>query len=232
MARHTPPRQRLEDVILGTRPVLYVPMQGNKTYEMVRDVAVTVGGSTVFGRPGPFAGASAALFDGAADYLQVATHASYHPGDTMSIGGWFNRTAAGHANGPVMYHLQGDMTVWFPPTTNAGRIVLRKAGTGDIFATSTTDWGSPYTKGWHRIAFTKTGATTKCYVDGVEDAGGGTVANQTFSSANTEPPTFGWLSVLTTTLDYAGMLAHWAIWDRVITAQEERTIYLAGVNQT
>jgi hypothetical protein len=202
-------------------------MQGDGQRELVRGIAVTRP-NTVFGA-GPFIGSGSLKFANNDAAVVVPTHTSYHPGNTLSVGGWFNRTGQGDdaSGGPVLCHFGvGDFGPWFPAGTNAGRLVLRKAGTGDVFATATTDWGSPYTKGWHHVIFTKTGTTTKCYVDGVSDPGGGTTADQTFVAAATDPK-FG-LNSAGTNLDFDGLMAHWAVWNRVLTEAEAADLYRAG----
>lgn len=225
-------RRRYEDVVLDTKPVLYLPMQGaTATRELVRGILASGGGNATGRQTGPFPGAQSVDFDGNDDSLSLATDASYHPADTFSAGGWFNRLGAGDTGngGPVLCHFgTGDFTIWFPAGTNAGRLVLRKAGTGDIFATAETNWGTPYTRGWHHVIFTKTGATTKGYVDGVANAGGGTVANQTIVAAASDPA-FGLVSpVATATLDFQGRLSHWAVWNRVLTQGDVSDLYRAG----
>jgi hypothetical protein len=161
-AHKYPLRRSVEEVILSTRPVLYIPMQdnirpvGGHLIELVRGANAQPSGNAFTGRNGPFRGAKSVLTTTSTAQVQVATHASYHPGDTFSIGGWFNRTEAGDTvNGPCLYHTNGDLVIWFPPTTNAGRLVMRKSGGGDVFASAATDWGTPYTKGWHRCLFWK-----------------------------------------------------------------------------
>jgi hypothetical protein len=209
-----------EAAILATSPVLYLPMQGSTITEEVRSVTATVTGATVQ-QAGPVAGMDAISFDGANDSVSVATHTSYHPGDTFSIGGWVNRTAAGDGSGAAIYHAgSGELTVWFPPSGgNLDKLTLRKAGTGDVFA-STTVYDSPYNDGWFHFIYTKSGSTRALYINGVSEGAAGT--NQTIV-ATTDAPTFG--NSTTNTLDFAGRLAHMAIWSVALTSTQAEDLY-------
>ncbi len=217
-------RIRYEDVVLATRPALYVAMQGNGFKELVRGVAVT-NNNSVGTSQGPFPGARGSLFSTSTadnDSLTVATNAAYHPGDTFSAGGWFNRTGAGDGTGSVMLHLgTNDLVVWIP----AGDLVtMRKAGVANIIA-GTTTFGTPYTKGWHHCIVTKTaGSSGAIYVDGVSE--GGAFSNQTIVAAAADP-TFG-LSSGGSANDWEGSLSHWAIWNRVLTSREVLDLYRTG----
>jgi hypothetical protein len=217
-------RERYEDVVLRTKPVLYLPMQGSTTQELVRMATATVT-NAVRGHTGPFPGAQSVRFAGANDLVSVATDASYHPGNTFSIGGWFNRTGAGDGSGAALYHAgSGEMTVWFPPATGVGRLTLRKAGTADIWRSDQL-FGTPYNAGWYHYIFTKAGATTVLYLNGVTN--GSAVGDQTITTT-TDAPTFGLASAGGTNLDYVGQMAHHAIWNRALTAGEVMDLYRAG----
>ena len=222
-------QERYEDVVLRTKPVLYVPMQGSTTREEVRLVTATVTGARI-GRTGPFPGAQSIDFDGADDRAVIATNAAYHPGDTFSVGGWFSRDGAGDVgNAPTMFHNgTNDFIVYFPLSGNTNKLTLRKAGVGDIFATNTV-FGSPYTAGWQHCIFTKNaGTATVCYLNGRSESG--TYTNQTVV-ASTSDPTFGIISGALTN-DFNGRLSHWAIWNRVLTAAEAVELYRAGKDAT
>lgn len=220
-------RRRYEDVVLATLPVMYAPMQGSMPVEAVRNTPMTNTGGVGYGRGGPFPGAQAAEFSastGDNDKLSITTHASYHPGDTFSVGGWFNRTALGDGSAsPTLFHNgNNDITVYLPLSGGAAnKLTLRKAAVADIFAADRT-FPSPYTDGWHHCLFTKNGGSgVACYIDGASVSG--TYSNQTVSASTTNP-TFG-LNPGSSGNDFAGLLAHWAVWSRVLTAAEAAGLY-------
>lgn len=222
--------ERYEDVVLATKPVMYLPMQGtSSSYELVRNIAVTNSNAAAYGRGGPFPGCQAVEFSsstGDNEKLAVTSNAAYHPGDTFSVGGFFNRTAQGDASAsPTIFHNGGDdMTIYFPRSGNTDKLTLRKAGVSDIFATDRT-FASPYSDGWIHCLFTKNaGSETLCYLDGVSVPG--TYSNATIVASSTSP-TFG-LNASGSGNDFAGRLAHWAIWDRVLVAGEVADLYRAA----
>lgn len=224
MARHHRPRERYEDVVLRTKPVLYVPMQGQKIRELVRGVDCTVSNSPTLGASGPFPGEQAIRFSASTadnDAVSVATNASYHPGDTFTVAGWFNRLGTGDAS-PSLIHLgSNDLTVFINSSVNGNYLALRKAGVGDIHRLGV--FGSPHTAGWQFCAWTKATTTTVGYLNGVltTSLGG---SNQTIV-ASTVDPTFG-ITAGGTTIDLDGSLAHWAVWNRVLSAGEIAELYL------
>jgi hypothetical protein len=227
MRRHH--REAYEDVVLRTRPAMYVPMQGSRAREVIRQVAPSTETATGQYR-GPFMGAVGRRFSASTtdnDKIEFTSNAAYHPGNTFSIGGWFNRIGAGDgANAPTMFHNgTNDFIVYFPLTGNTDKLTLRKAGVGDIFATNRT-FASPYADGWVHAIFTKNaGTATVCYINGVSVAG--TFTDQTVV-ASSSAPTFGLISGSTTN-DFDGALSHWAIWSRVLTAAEVTELYRAAV---
>lgn len=217
--------RRYEDVVLATKPVFYVPLQGNSLKELVRVVAVT-NNNSVGRSAGPFPGHAGSSFSTSTadnDSLTVATNAAYHPGDTFSAGGWFNRTGAGDGTGSAMLHMgANDFLVWLTSDV----VTIRKAGVGNVIS-GTTTFGAPYTKGWHHCIVTKTaGSSAQVYVDGVSE--GGAFTNQTIVAAAVDP-TLG-LAAGGTTNDWEGSLSHWAVWNRVITQAEVTELYRSGRN--
>lgn len=226
--RHATYRDRYEDVVLRTKPVFYVAMQGNTFKEQVRWAAVT-NNASVARYQGPFPGSHGMRFSSSTadnDSLSIATHTSYHPGDTFSVAGWFNRLGAGDAAGNVLIHLgANDFLIWF----TSDLLTLRKAGVGNIIQANTS-FASPYTKGWYHVAITKNaGTSTTLYLNGVDD--GGATSNQTIVAAATDP-TFGITAPAGTSNDFDGALSHWAIWDRVLSLAEVKDLYLSGRTQT
>jgi hypothetical protein len=220
-------QERLEDVILRTRPVMYVPMQGSMARELVRQVNPLTN-TAVLQTGGGSPGMTARRFTASTadnDKLVYTSDASYHPADTFSVGGWFNRMGQGDAaNAPSILHWgTNDFTVYFPLSVNTDKLVLRKAGVGDVMI-STETFDSPFDNGWRHAIFTKTGATRALYIDGVSTGTTGT--NQTIV-ASASNPTIGTISGADTN-DFDGALAHWALWNRVLTAAEVVEMYRAG----
>ena len=118
--RHHAIQRPYDDVVMGMRPVLYVPMQAGTGRELVRMVAAstdTAGRST-----GPFPGAAArrtTASTGDDDRVAFTSNASYHPGDTFSIAGWFFRRGAGDTSPSMFHNGTGDFTVYFPAGNGA-----------------------------------------------------------------------------------------------------------------
>lgn len=214
-----------EGLVMRTKPVFYAPMQG-KNYELVRGIAGTLSATAPTVAVGPFPGMAALRFSASTsdnDSLAFTTDTSYHPGDTFSVGGWFNRQGAGDTgSAPTMLGMgSGDLTVYFPLSGNTNKLTLRKSGTGDIFATNKT-FASPYADGWQHVIFRKNaGSSTDCYLNGVSAAG--TLTNQTVVAAASNV-TFG-LPTGSTTNDFDGSMCHWAIWNRVLTEDEVVRLY-------
>ncbi len=225
-------RPRYEDVILRTRPAMYVPMQGSKAWELIRNVAPSTETATGQFR-GPFPYATSRRFTASStdnDTIAYTSNAAYHPGDTFSVGGWFNRLGQGDAANAatILHNGTNDFVVYFPLTGNTDKLTLRKAGVSDIFATTRT-FATPYADGWTHVIFTKNaGSSTLCYVNGISVAG--TFVNATVV-ASTSAPTFGLASGATTN-DFDGALAHWALWSRVLTQAEVTDLYRAAVEST
>jgi hypothetical protein len=221
-------RERYEDVVLRTRPVFYVPMQGNTSRELVSQSVILTQTATLQ-ISGPAQGMTARRFTASSaddDKLVYTSQASYHPGNTFSIGGWFNRLGAGDAaNAPTIFHNgTGDLTVYFPLSGQTNKLTLRRAGTGEIFATDRV-FATPYADGWVHCLFTKdAGTATVCYLNGVSVSG--TYTNQTVVASSSNP-TFGTASGANTN-DFDGALAHWAMWNRVLTAGEAAELYRAS----
>lgn len=217
-------RRRYEDTMLASKPVLYIPMHGATTRELVRQVDVTV--ANTFSRAnGPFRGSQSTRFDATTGSLTLTTDTSYHPGDTLSVGGWFNLTGAGNDTGGIMISAQsGDYTVFL--RASDGRVTFRKSGTADIIATSRV-FATPWADGWQHILFTKNAGTASvCYLNGI--SAGGATTNQTLV-ASASNLTLGRSNA--TSNEHNGSLAHWAVWSRVLTAGEAADLYRAGVDQ-
>lgn len=214
---HRVRRYRYEDVVLRTRPVFYVPCQGNQPKEIVRQVACTVNNANDQ-RSGPFPGASARDFNGSTSEIITATHTSYHPGDTFSVGGWVRRDGSGTGGHTFLHNGTGDFVLWID-TTN--KLVLRRAGTGDIFSSTATYTDTLW---MYAIATKNAGSGTVMYVNGIAIAG--TTTAQTVV-ASSSAPTIGRVSGGTgNPLD--GSAVHMAIWSRALTQAEVTELYRAG----
>lgn len=220
-------KPRYEDIVLDTRPVFYVPLEGSVVSELVRGVKATVAATSPTPYRGPAQHMGGYRFSDSTtdnDYFGVTTHTSYHPGDTFSVGGWFNRLANGAGDGSLLHLGTGDFVVWF----NGGTLALRKAGTGDCFTITSPTFGTVPT-GWHHIIFTKNGSgagsTIVAYLNGVSVAG--TYTNRTIVAAATDPR-LG-LTATSNNEDYGGALSHWAIWNRVLTQAEVTALYRAAI---
>lgn len=219
-------RDDYTQVVLRTKPVLYVPIQaqGNSSglIELVRQVRAAIFGGATEYRSGPFPGAYARDFNGSTADLVLTTDASYHPGNTFSMGGWVRRDGS-NTNGHIFLHLgTGDVVFWI---NTANQLSIRRAGTGDIFNSTATYTNTEW---MHVIAVKNAGTSAAIYVNGVSIAG--TFTNQTVVAAASNP-TIGtipggganWLD---------GGVAHMAVWNRVLTQGEITTLYRAGKDAT
>jgi hypothetical protein len=227
MTRHFSHRERYEDVVLRTRPVFYAPLQGSKLHELVLGSnAGTVTAARV-GELGPFPGAQGVRFDGAGDSVVFTTDPSFHPGDTFSVGGWFDLREAGGDTGGIMFTLNAtnDLTVYFVKAS--GKLALRKSGVSDVFTTNRT-FATPWTDRWQHLIFAKNGAVSvTCYLNGA--AAAGTFTNATIV-AGAGGPRLGLAA--SGSNDFNGYLSHWAVWNRLLTAAEASELYRAGRNAT
>lgn len=221
-----------EQSVMGTRPVFYVPLTGDPIpaastgkIELVRRVKLeeqAQAGAALPIASGALPGSAPNMLSGTTEYWRVATDTSYHPGDTFSVGGWFNRTGAGSSS-PSMLHLgSGDLVVWF----SSDQLTLRKAGTGDIYVIGSPTFPTPYTAGWQHIIFTKNGTSASnictAYLNGALVSA--TYTNRTIVAAASN---IG-IGLNGANTNFTGMMQHWAIWNRVLTFGEARELYMAG----
>ncbi len=222
MRRHAA-RQAYEEVVLATKPVLYVPMQGSATRELIKQSAVTVSGA-LRAQNGPFRGSHSMLFDGSNDRVTPTNDASFHPGDTFTVGCWFNLKGAGADTGGIMYTNQANDLTMYIPAAN-GKLTLRKSGASEVFQTTRT-FLTPFTDGWqHALIAKNAGTSVTCYIAGIAVAG--TTTNATMVAGGSAP-TIGEGNASTNAFN--GLLAHVAVWNRVLTAAEAAELYRAGVN--
>ncbi len=210
---------------MATRPVLYVPMQGGATRELIKQGAVTVSGA-LRAQQGPFRGSYSMLYDGSNDRVTPTNDSTFHPGDTFTVGCWFNLKGAGADTGGIMITNQGsDLTMFIAAAT--GKLTLRKSGASDVFTTNRT-FLTPFTDGWqHALIAKNAGTSVTCYINGVSVAG--TTTNATMVAGGSAP-TIGEGNASTNAFN--GLLAHMAVWNRVLTAAEAAELYRAGVTAT
>jgi hypothetical protein len=125
-------------------------------------------------QPGALSGDSdrASLFDGSDDLVNVPDAASLDLGNgPLTLEAWIKRTAI-NVDGAIVYKWAAYTLGMSGTTTN--RLVFRKPGTADIVASTTA---ISDTTTWHHVVATKSGTTSKLYIDGVDVTG--TVTDQT-----------------------------------------------------
>jgi len=158
----------------------------------------------------------AARFDGASGAAQVPDAASLDRGNgPLTIEAWVKRGATGTTQtivdkGTDAYRL------YFGGTD---RLTLARSGGADIVASSSalTD-----TAGWHHVVATKSGATSRLYIDGADVTG--TVTDATLGDTSAPLSVAGdgsgqWLS---------GSLDELAIYGTALTPAQVREHYAAG----
>lgn len=209
--------------VLRTSPVFYVPMQGSRVRELIKGVDAIVSATPPLIGTGPFPEANGYRFSASTadrDNFSIPTDPSYHPGNgAFSMGGWFNRNGAG-GTFPVMLGLStNDVGMGFGSTDD--QMSLGKNGVADIWKAT-----AAITRGrWYYGICTKlAGSTAAGFINGVAVAGTYTAQTPT---ATTGAPTLGLYSGVNQG-DFDGWLAHWAIWNRVLTDGEIRGLYLAA----
>jgi uncharacterized delta-60 repeat protein len=131
----------------------------------------------LLGRPSALlhdANASAG-FDGANDYVSVADHASLDTGDRFTLEAWVKRSSSSSSTKTVLSKGSGSWRLSFVNDV----LTLTKAGAGTIAkaSVSTTD------DRFHHLAATKSGATVRLYIDGLERTA--TVTNRTIANTST-----------------------------------------------
>lgn len=164
------------DYVLSKGPVLYLPLDeesGTVAFDRSGNgLNGTYVASPTLAVPGP-GGSKAVLFNGTSQYVSVLDNNLLDPGDTFTLEIWANvnlltallQTLFG--KGANSYQLLIDL---------AGALVLYKSGVAPIVtSTQTVIVGS-----WYHVVVTKTGATVKIYINGVDVTG--VIANQTIAA--------------------------------------------------
>ena len=155
------------------------------------------------GMPGAISANTAAALLGVNGYVSVPDAPVLDNGDAFTLEAWIKRAKTGtsqglFAKGPKSYQVYLDAT---------NRLVLRQSGVAEIARTTValTD-----TAGFHHIAVTKSGATVRLYVDGVNRAG--TVVSRTLASTTAA------LAIGAGSGYFNGTLDEVAIYDRALDA--------------
>jgi hypothetical protein len=157
---------------------------------------------------------TAVSFDGTNDYVSVPDSASLDRGNgPLSIEAWVKRSVAG-ANHTIVDKGTNAYKLFIG---SDNLLTLRKAGSNNIVKSTTTITDT----NWHHVVVTKTGATSKVYIDGADVTG--TVTDQTL--ANTASPLgIGSISGGTTEW-FNGSLDEVAVYGVVLTADQVREHY-------
>jgi uncharacterized delta-60 repeat protein len=119
---------------------------------------------------------ASASFDGLNDYVSVADSAPLDTGDSFTLEAWIKRSGASSSTGTVLSKGSGSFRLSFVNSV----LTLTKSNSGTIARAkvSTTD-----TTGFHHVVATKSGATVKLYIDGIDRTG--TVTNRTITNTST-----------------------------------------------
>jgi RHS repeat-associated protein len=138
----------------------------------------TYSGTFTLGQAGAIPGDAdkATLFGGTSASVSIPPLASLNTGDTFSIEAWTKRGALG--TNQVIASKQG--TAWTLLFNTTNNLVLQQNGVNIVASTTT----AADTTTWHHVVATKSGSTTKLYIDGVDRTG--TVTNKTLT--NTTSP--------------------------------------------
>ena len=124
----------------------------------------------------PFDANTAARFNGTSGRMDVNSYAGLNRGDgPLSIELWVKRARTGRtevlvSKGTGAYEVRFDLL---------NRVVLYRPGSGSIVASTVTISNT----NWHHIVVTKSGTTSRIYIDGANVTG--TVSNRTLTNSTT-----------------------------------------------
>jgi hypothetical protein len=136
-----------------------------------------------------FGGASL-LCDGTGDYVSTPDHADFTLGSgDWTIDCWFNVNVAGGS--AIFLAGQSDAAFGNPGYAwsiirTAGNVMKAEVAVGAALTavTGTTQFTNAVNTGWHHIAFVRTGATLKLFVDGVQEGGNIAISGTINNSAS------------------------------------------------
>jgi len=155
---------------LGEPSGSVIDQMGGTSGSAVGGITRDVTGALVSGDDG------AITLDGVDGEVTVAHHAALNTGDVFTLEAWIKRAALGvGADSYIFSKGDGNYRLGF---NNDGVEIAQKAVA--IIAISTVQISDTTT--WHHIVWTKNGATSKIYIDGIDRTG--TVTNQTISDTS------------------------------------------------
>lgn len=130
----------------------------------------TYSSGVTLGRPGALAGDAdtAVAFNGTTGNASIPSTTALNTADVFSIEAWVKRgTTGGSANQVIA---SKGTTAWTLAFNTANKLILQVNGK----TTSTSSTAVADTTAWHHVVATKSGTTTKLYIDGVDVTGTGT----------------------------------------------------------
>jgi hypothetical protein len=105
----------------------------------------------------------AARFDGVDDYVSIGHSSALNLGDTFSYELWLKRGAAQGTSQRLLHKGAGPATLGLGANN---KLVLLPGGTG--VATTASSASAITDRSWHHVVATKSGASARLYVDGVD----------------------------------------------------------------
>ena len=173
-------------------------------------------GSPQLGRPGAISGDPnlAIGLNGTTAYVAVPDAAKLDTGDVVTLELWIKRAKLGVAQG-LLSKGTGSYQLYL---TALNEVALRKAGNGEIARSSIrlTD-----TSAFHHLAVTKSAATVRIYVDGVDR----TTAITNRALVNTASG----LAIGTGAGPFSGVVDEVAVYPRALSAAAVQQHYAAGI---
>jgi hypothetical protein len=163
------------------------------------------------------AGGRSVMLDGLNDYINVPDSGSLDTGDVFTLEAWVRRTNTSNAIQTIFAKGSRSYLLRF----DANRLKLARGGSGDIAAATVT---TTDTAGFHHVVATKSGATVRLYIDGVDRTGA--VNNRTISNTSTA------LNIGRDTDNrryFPGYVDEAAVYNRALTATVVRRHYEAGI---
>lgn len=123
-------------------------------------------------------GSNAITFNGTSQYASIPDSSLIDFGDTMTYELWFKRTAVQKVVTETLIQ-KGSNAVKVVIQSNA-KILARVPSAGNLFESTIAIEDT----NWHHLVFTKSGVTSKLYIDGVDRTG----AVTNFTASNTTSP--------------------------------------------